>query len=307
MQFMVHYIVKSLYTKQLCFCMLLLVCTGNAVIAQDAATPEKEKLSLSNFNTKAIDGINKQYAKLQGNVEKQSQKMLERMQSKEAKLKKKVQGMDSTKAATLFNSDVQQQYTDLQNKLKGKIDSGGIQSPLKEYIPGMDSLQTSLSFLQSGKTGLPALPGDKLEKINALSSQAKELQGRMQQASDIQSFIRERESLLKEKLANTGLSKQLTGMNKEVVYYQQRLNDYKALLNDKDKLKDKLLSTVRTLPAFQKFWQRNSMLAQLFPMPAEGANPAAALAGLQSREGRAPSASRATGSARSAAESRGWI
>jgi hypothetical protein len=78
--------------------------------------------------------------------------------------------------------------------------------------------------------------------------------------------------------------KKLTGINKQVFYYQQQLAEYKDLLNDKEKLKEKLLTTIRTLPAFQKFWQKYSYLAALFPAPAN-AGTAAALAGLQTRTG----------------------
>ena len=263
---------------------LMLLCIGSVAQAQETTDAPKEKLSLFNFNTKAVDAVNKQYTKLQADVEKQSQKMLERMQQKEAKLKKKLYAKDSIKAAQLFNGDIDQQYADLQNKLSGKIDSS-IKHPMQQYIPGLDSLQTSLDFLQSGNTNLPSIPADKLEQYKALSGRIQELQGRMQEASDIQNFIRERERNLKAQLQNTGLAKELTSINKEVYYYQQRLSGYKEILNDKDKQKETLLSTVRNLPAFQKFWQRNSFLSQLFPMPQEGADPTAALTGLQTRAG----------------------
>ena len=288
-----HYITKRETAIALVAFVLTLLFAPNALLAQDAA-PAKEKISFFNFNTKAIDAVNKQYSKLQSNVEKQSQKMLAKMQAKEDKLRRKLKGKDSTKAKELFNTDVEERYKNLQNKLTGKMDSS-IKHPMQQYIPGLDSLQTALDF---GLTPAPlltqrdGLPIDKIEQVKALSGRIQQLQGRMQQASDIQSFIRERESSLKAQLQNTGLAKQLTSINKEVFYYQQRLSEYKNLLNDKDKLKDKLLSTVRSLPAFQKFWQKNSFIAQLFPMP--GLTPAlsppeegglTALAGLQTRAG----------------------
>ncbi len=280
---------KHLHCKPYIFSFFTSITITVALLGIDATCkaqvvqPEKEKLSIFNFNTKAVDGINKQYSKLQGNIEKHSQKMLERMKGKEAKLQKKLKGIDSTKAKELFTSDVEGQYAALQEKIKGKANFT-TSNPYKDYIPGLDSVQTSLLFLQTDKTNLKSLSPDQLDQLKVLSSQVKELQGRMQQANDIEGFIKEREALLKEKLANSGVGKQLAGINKEAYYYQQRMNEYKALLNDKDKLKEKLLSTVRTLPAFQKFWQRNSMLAQLFPMP-ENLGTVAALQGLQTRSG----------------------
>jgi hypothetical protein len=46
-------------------------------------------------------------------------------------------------------------------------------------------------------------------------------------------------------------------------------------------MKEKLFETVRTLPAFQKFWQKNSYLAALFPM--QGSQVTQSITGLQTR------------------------
>jgi hypothetical protein len=58
--------------------------------------------------------------------------------------------------------------------------------------------------------------------------------------------------------------------------------EYKELLNDRKKLEEKVFTIARNLPAFQKFWQKNSLLAQLFPMP-NNYGTSQALAGLQTR------------------------
>jgi len=79
------------------------------------------------------------------------------------------------------------------------------------------------------------------------------------------------------------LGKQLLSINKQVYYYQEQLRQYKELINHPDKLAEVILAKVRTMPAFQDFWQHNSMLAQLFPMP-QGYGTPAALAGLQTRD-----------------------
>jgi prefoldin subunit 5 len=139
-------------------------------------------------------------------------------------------------------------------------------------------VQTSLGFLLQNKN----LPDDKIAQLQSLSTQVQSLQAKLQEANDIQTFVREREATLKEQLINTGLGKQLTGINKQVYYYQAQLAEYKAQLNDKEKLKEKLLITIRTLPAFQTFWQKYSYLAALFPVPANYGTPQA-LAGLQTR------------------------
>lgn len=231
------------------------------------------------IDSKALNGLDKQYSSLQEKVDKQSARLLSGMQKQENKLYKKLSKTDSLKAKALFTDDVSKRYNDLQSNLNSTTDKLK-RFPLKEYIPGADSMQTALSFL--AKNG--NLPGNKLEQLQTLNTKLKSLQTELQKANDIQAFIREREAQLKEQLLNNGLTKQLKGINKEVYYYQQQLTEYKALLNDKDKLTEKLLETVRTLPAFQRFWQKNSYLAALFPLPASSnSSGGVAITGLQTR------------------------
>jgi hypothetical protein len=233
--------------------------------------------SASNIDSKAIAGLQKQDAALQSKLDKQSAKLLLGMQHSEDKLQRRLSSIDTLKAQALFTNDIKQHYIDLQSSLSQT--TGNLKKfPLKEYIPGIDSLQTGLNFLLRN----PNLPTDKLEQLQALTTTLKNLQTELQKSNDIQEFVRKREAVLKEQLLNSGFTKQLTGINKKVFYYQQQLQDYKSLLNDKEKLKEKMLETVRSLPAFREFWQKNSYLAALFPLPSNYGTPQA-IAGLQTR------------------------
>jgi hypothetical protein len=84
-------------------------------------------------------------------------------------------------------------------------------------------------------------------------------------------------------LQNSILSNQLDGINKEVYYYQEQLNGYKELLNNPDKLAQKVLGVLRETPIFQNFMSKYSMLAQLFPSPANNTNTQSLATGLQTR------------------------
>ena len=233
--------------------------------------------SAVNISSKTIIGLQEKYSDLTSKLSKQSAKLLDEMQRKETRLYKKLNTIDNIQAQQLFSKGISQKYQDLQSglaKTTGKFE----QFPLKEYLPGVDSVQTVLNFALQG----PNLPINKLEQLQTLSTKLKDLQGELQKANDIQAFVKGREAMLKEQLVNTGLVKQLKGINKQVYYYQAQLSAYKEILNDKEKLKEKLLETVRTLPAFQKFWQKNSYLFALFPMPLD-AGTQHALIGLQTR------------------------
>jgi len=243
---------------------------------QEDSTQTKTN-SITAISSKAINGLQKQYGSLQERLHKQSAKLLSSMQRRENKLHRKLQSADSLKAKELFNTDVEEQYAALKNKLADS--SASLKRfPLREYVPGLDSMQTSLSFLLKNKN----LPTEKIEQLKVLSTKLKDVEGELQKANEIQTFIKERKANLKAQLLNTGLGKQLTGINKQVYYYQAQHSQYKEMLNDKEKLKEKVLETVRTLPAFQRFWQKNSYLAVLFPAPTN-LGTSQALAGLQTR------------------------
>lgn len=225
---------------------------------------------------KSLNYINSKYTKLTSAINKQYAKLLNRMQRREEKLRKALASTDSLKAAELF-ANTPSSYQQLQNTLKAPLDKT-IPYPLKEYLPNLDSLNTSINFLKK----IPGLSSDKLKQVTAINDQLKQLQGSLQRANEIQVFLKEREQLLKNELSQYGLGKQLLGMNKQLVYYQQQFLQYKSLLRDKQKLEETILSKVRDLPAFQEFFKRNSYLSQLFGTPADYSNPAS-LAGLQTR------------------------
>jgi Skp family chaperone for outer membrane proteins len=263
-------------------CLVLFFCKSFSQSLDGASglQPQNVLQSVDNISSKSLKHISEKYNKLTKTVEVQSKKLLKHMQQKEEKLQKKLQGLDSTKAKELF-AQTQVKYQEMQAKLKAPIDKT-MANPLKEYIPSVDSLQTIMKFLSQSNNSLSGISGETLEKIQSVSSEIQQLQGRLQQANEIQDFIRSRESQLKSALENTGLRKELLGINKEVFYYQERLTEYKQLLHDRKKLEEKIFTTVRDLPAFQKFWQKNSYLSQLFPVP-RNYGTAQALSGLQTR------------------------
>ena len=154
--------------------------------------------------------------------------------------------------------------------------------PLREYVPGIDSVQTALRFLEQNKNLLSKLSSKQLSKLSEVSEQFRQLQGSLQKANEIQQFIKEREIELKSRLANFRMAKELKGLNKQAVYYQQQLREYKELLKDREKLKTRLMSKIAELPAFKSYMAKNSYLAQLFKLPEDYGSPAS-LNGLQTK------------------------
>ncbi len=218
-----------------------------------------------NVSTKALNYLDKKYTSATNNIQSQTEKLLEKIQEKENVIRDKIFLIDSSKAVLLFSTS-QEMYQHFANELKqtsGKISGNAI----KEYIPNIDSIQTMLQFFDN--VNFP-FSNVQLDKITQLKDQAEALQGKLQIANEVQDYISEREQLLKSQLAAFDLGKNLLGYNKEIYYYQEKLQGYVEILNDKKKLEEKIFSTIRELPAFKKFFAENSLFSQLFNMPGSG-------------------------------------
>jgi hypothetical protein len=236
-----------------------------------------------NFPTSFLSKVQHKYASLEDRLARQTEQYLKRLAKQERRLKRKLTKIDSTAAQQLFK-DSDQQYENLMASVRS--DSLAVQKGRGTYIPMMDSVKTSLSFLNQNNSllGEGKAVGD---KIKGSLSQADQLRGKLQQSEQVKSFIQQRKQQLKEafgkynKLPN-GISKELAGFNKQAYYYSAQLKEYKDMLNQPDKLIQKGLSLLNKLPAFTKFMQQNSELASLFRLPDNYGTPQS-LAGLQTR------------------------
>ncbi len=134
----------------------------------------------------------------------------------------------------------------------------------------------STSFITS------KFPKEWTDKVKSVNGTLEGFEGKLQQANDIQRFIKERKQQLKEQFEKYGLGKHLKKINKEVYYYQQQINEYKSILKDPKKIEQRAIAELRKLPAFKAFMQKNSQLASLFRLP-DNYGTAESLAGLQTR------------------------
>jgi hypothetical protein len=242
------------------------------VIGQESIDSLLKKLNNASFKK-----IENTVAKLESSIEKNTLKLLNRLQKQEAKLQKKLALNDSSAAANLFSSSAQQY-----KKLADQIKDPACIKPLKEYLPGLDSLKTSVAFLQKAEALQGKLPTNVTAKVAALDSKIQGLQSKLQQGNEVKKYIRERKQQLKEEFEKYGIGKELKKLNKEVYYYQQQLNEYKAILKDPKKIQDRAIAEIKKLPLFKDFMKKHSQLAALFAVPENYRTPAS-LAGLQTR------------------------
>jgi hypothetical protein len=259
----------------LCLCLSPAVTRGGDPGVRNSGFPLSDSvtdnnLSLNTLSDRALHVLNERYTLLNKLVQRQTEKMLQRMKKKELALQAQIQSKDSLKAKALF-AQTQAMYQQLLAKLQSGTNVTATANPLKQYIPKIDSVQTALRFLAqvntTGQPGISSLPAGQLQNIQVAGQRLQQLQGTLQSANEIQTFIRQREMQLQDQLMNSGVAKQLLGINKEAYYYQAQLSAYKDMLNSPDKMTAAVLNVVSQAPAFQKFFQQNSYFSQLFPTP----------------------------------------
>ena len=194
---------------------LLLLSTHFSTIAQDSI-PLLEKVK--QLPDQFLQDVTTKAKRLEDKVMEYSEKSLAKLEKQELKLKRKLAKKDSLAAVQIFG-DVKEKYKSLRGQLT-KAESK--LSSLKEYIPGLDTLKTSLNFLSENPTQFlkdNKQLGDLSNALKGLNSIESKLQG----AESIRSYLKERRQQLKEQLEGFGLTKQLAKYNKQAYYYSQQI------------------------------------------------------------------------------------
>ncbi|MBI2275706.1 MAG: hypothetical protein HYU70_18080 [Bacteroidetes bacterium] len=237
---------------------------------------------MDQLGNKWLNSVEKKYSVLATKLARYNERSLKRLQKQEQKLQKKLARKDSLASKSLFGGNPEK-YASIVQKINHPVDKLNSRN-MQEYLPELDSLQTTFDFLHTMGAKIPGVATGKLKQVQDITSRFKGLQAQLQNTADIKRFVKERKQLLKEQFDKLGMGRELKKVNKEVYYYQQQISEYKSLLNDPEKLEKKILGLAREIPALKEFISKNSLLAQLFPMPG-GYGTADALMGLQTRPG----------------------
>jgi hypothetical protein len=203
--------------------------------------------------------------KLEEKLVAKSMKVLDKMQRQEEKIYRKLLSTKDSASARLKLVELKEKYAALKNP-----------AIAQQYIPTLDSLSTSLKFLdQSGVGG----------KVKDALARTAKLQDKFQQAEAIKKFIKERKEQLKQQLEKLGMVKELKKINKQVYYYAAQVKEYKEILSDPKKIEKKALELLSKTKLFKDFMKKNSMLASIFRISPDPVDPnnLASLSGLQTR------------------------
>lgn len=208
-------------------------------------------------------------------MDKQAERTLAKFRKQEDKLIRKLSKVDSL-AAKQMMTEAKARYKELEERMKG--------NSIKQYIPQVDSLATSLAFLKANPQFLKDAKELK-DKLAEATGKMDELKSQLHKAEEIKAFLKERREYLKQQLSQMGMLKDLKKINKQVYYYAQQVNEYKEALKDPKKAGKKALELLAKNGKFREFMRKNSLLASLFRMPGDpdDAGSMASLAGLQTR------------------------
>lgn len=253
----------------------------------DAVADQSVNLPSAFFNR-----VHAQSARLEKAITRQTEKYLERLDRKEAKLRKKLYRQDSAAAIRIFGNhplDYEALAQRLENasttgvaNATGKIGAGNT------YLPYLDSVKTSLRFLQQN----PKLLSNRSSiqtQLNSSLGQVNQLQNKVQAAEQVRQLIRQRKEEIRQAMSQyshlpSGLQNAYQGYSKEAYYYGAQLEAYKQEISDPDKLTKRALGILSDNAAFQSFMTSHSDLAGLFSVPgSSGPGNAKALEGLQTR------------------------
>jgi hypothetical protein len=233
---------------------------------------------------KLLSKINVHTKGMNNRLQKQMEKYLLRLEKEEKRLIKEVVRHDSSVAKMLAN-DSSNSYSALLKQIR----HGETVTTRKgsEYISSLDSITTSLKFLDQHKKLLPSPEAKR--QIESSIKKYGDLQKKLQNADGIKEYVSERKRQIKESLTNIkklpkGLSRNLDRYNKQAYYYTAQIREYKNILNNSAKAEQQVLKLINRVPAFNDFMRKNSFLSQLFPQPSDAsAQNSVNLSGLQTR------------------------
>ena len=233
------------------------------------------------ISRKTLDQIEKKIDYLNNSLEKKSVALITQTSRQESKIKSKLSKIDSVTSSQIFTlpeTKIDAAKKNFSNKSKALKEN----LPL-EYLPGLDSLSSTFKFLNSDAELLKKLDPNTFPQIKEIKEKLSLLQGKMNAADELKKTINERRLFLQDRLNSFGFKKDLDKITKKLIDYKACLSEYKNILNDRDKLQQKLLEGLSQIPAFRKFLQQNSFLSGLFSTPTDPSSLQNNLQGLQTR------------------------
>jgi hypothetical protein len=236
-------------------------------------------LTLQQLPLKYISQVDSKIDKYTARITNKTEKTLTKLAKWESKIKTLLEKASPETAQRLFSNTTLSFATALEKYKNGEAILNNQRAKYNEY---RDKLTTSINYLETQKEKLNT---KLIQPLKTAKEKIKKLQEEEDATDEMEQFIKERKKLLIEQsIQYIGKSKYLQKINKEAWYYVETIKNYKEIFSDKQKAEQTAITLLNKIPAFTKFVQQNSMLAQLFGSPtASPPSGAGGLAGLQTR------------------------
>ena len=200
-------------------------------------------------------------------ITQRTDKALSRLIKQEERLKQQLEKSNKLAANNLFTKGI-----DSLKRMKAAITSKAtkLANPASlsgAYFPYMDTLKTSLTFLQQGDD-IPNTTIKTPSQITDALASVKAAEAKLQYSEKIKSYVAQQQQELRQQLMQYSgydqAKKELDKMGKELYYYQAQIKGYKEILSDPSRIEDEGIKLLRKLPAFQRFMADNGALAVIF-------------------------------------------
>jgi hypothetical protein len=159
--------------------------------------------------------------------------------------------------------------------LRQNLGEGTFEGLSMPYLPGFDSIQTSINYLAQ-------FGSDQIQKTKNLEVSLTETYKNLQKYQAVSVWVDNRKELLGQ-IPGSNALKQLKAFKQQAYYLKSSVEQYRQLINNTSATEQKMLQLLNAIPAFRDFMAKNSMLATLFPEP-QNMGTDHALVGLQTSE-----------------------
>lgn len=206
-----------------------------------------------------ITGFDKQ-------LTRRTDKSLSRLIKQEERLKQQLAKSDKSAAENLFTSGIdslKRMRASITSQIKKSVNPS---SHTEEYFPYMDTLKTSLTFLQQSEV-LSNTTIKNPSQITEALAKVKATEAKLQYSEKIKGYLANRQQELRQQLTQypgyDQAKKELDKMKKEVYYYQARIKGYEEILSEPARIEEEGTKLLRKSPAFQRFMADNGALATI--------------------------------------------
>lgn len=216
-------------------------------------SPSDSTIQIEQPSGKKLDKLANHFSRAEAALISTSEKSIKKLKKWESQVYKKLKRHAGNKGQEFVWDSLD--YNLLSEAVRGKSSLEALRRRAGEYFPNLDSVQTSLAFLQ-GVNPSPA--------ISSLLDQSRALTERIKVISAVQEKLKQRLSFLKNQYGLSAMGKEFSKLQKDLYYYNARIKELKAQLNDPKQLQITAFRYLSKLKVFQKFMEENSYLASVF-------------------------------------------